>query len=55
MLNHRGGRALFGNTECLMFDMPQRLLRGARFRGVDKMDFLDNRLWPRCRGLMEAR
>ena len=39
----RAAAVLFGNTERLMFDMPQCLLRVARFRGIDKMDFLDNR------------
>ncbi len=39
----RAAVVLFGNTERLLSDMPQCLLRVARFRGVDKMDFLDNR------------
>ena len=39
----RAAAVLFGNTERLMFEMPQCLLRVARFRGIDKMDFLDNR------------
>ncbi|MXY21895.1 MAG: AAA family ATPase [Dehalococcoidia bacterium] len=34
---------LFGNTDRLEFEMPQCLLRVARFRGLDKMEFLDNR------------
>ena len=34
---------LFGNRERLEFEMPQCLLRIARFRGVDRMQFLDNR------------
>ena len=34
---------LFGSTERLEFEMPQCLLRVARFRGVDRMEFLDNR------------
>ena len=34
---------LFGSTERLEFEMPQCLLRIARFRGVDRMEFLDNR------------
>jgi len=39
----RAAAVLFGNTERLLSDMPQCLLRVARFRGIDKMDFLDNR------------
>ena len=39
----RAATVLFGNTERLLSDMPQCLLRVARFRGIDKMDFLDNR------------
>lgn len=39
----RAAAALFGNVDRLEFDMPQCLLRIARFRGVDKMQFLDNR------------
>ena len=39
----RAAAVLFGNAERLLFDMPQCLLRVARFRGVDKMEFLDNR------------
>ena len=38
----RAAAVLFGNTERLL-EMPQCLLRVARFRGVDKMHFLDNR------------
>ena len=34
---------LFGSTERLEFEMPQCLLRVARFRGLDRMEFLDNR------------
>ena len=34
---------LFGNTERLESEMPQCLLRVARFRGVDRSEFLDNR------------
>ena len=34
---------LFGKTERLEFEMPQCLLRVARFRGLDRMEFLDNR------------
>ena len=39
----RAAAVLFGNTERLEFEMPQCLLRVARFRGVDRMEFLDNR------------
>ena len=39
----RAAAALFGNVDRLEFDMPQCLLRVARFRGIDKMQFLDNR------------
>ena len=39
----RAAAVLFGNTERLEFEMPQCLLRVARFRGVDRMVFLDNR------------
>ena len=39
----RAAAVLFGNVDRLEFDMPQCLLRVARFRGVDKMKFLDNR------------
>ena len=39
----RAAAVLFGNVDRLEFDMPQYLLRVARFRGVDKMRFLDNR------------
>ena len=39
----RAAAVLFGNVDRLEFDMPQCLLRVARFRGVDKMRFLDNR------------
>ena len=39
----RAAAVLFGNVYRLEFDMPQCLLRVARFRGVDKMRFLDNR------------
>ena len=34
---------LFGSTERLEFEMPQCLLRIARFGGLDRMEFLDNR------------
>lgn len=39
----RAAAVLFGNRERLEVDMPQCLLRVARFRGTDKMHFLDNR------------
>ena len=39
----RAAVALFGNEERLRFDMPQCLLRVARFRGIDRTEFLDNR------------
>ena len=39
----RAAAVLFGKTERIEFDMPQCLLRVARFRGLDKMEFLDNR------------
>ena len=39
----RAAVALFGNEERIRFDMPQCLLRVARFKGVDRTEFLDNR------------
>ena len=39
----RAGAVLFGRTERLEVEMPQCLLRVARFRGLDRMAFLDNR------------
>ena len=39
----RAAVVLFGNRERLEVDMPQCLLRVARFRGTDKTQFLDNR------------
>ena len=39
----RAAAVLFGNAERLEFEMPQCLLRVARFRGIDRMEFLDNR------------
>ena len=39
----RAAVVLFGSTERLEFEMPQCLLRVARFRGTDRMEFLDNR------------
>lgn len=39
----RAAAVLFGSTERLEFEMPQCLLRVARFRGLDGSEFLDNR------------
>ncbi len=39
----RAAAVLFGNTERLESEMPQCLLRVARFRGFDCSEFLDNR------------
>ena len=39
----RAAVVLFGNTERLESEMPQCLLRVARFRGLDRSEFLDNR------------
>ena len=39
----RAATVLFGSTERLEFEMPQCLLRVARFRGTNRMEFLDNR------------
>ena len=39
----RAATVLFGNAERLEFEMPQCLLRVARFRGFDRSEFLDNR------------
>ena len=39
----RAANVLFGKTERLEFEMPQCLLRVARFRGTDRMEFLYNR------------
>ena len=39
----RAAAVLFGRTERLEFEMPQCLVRVARFRGTDQMEFLDNR------------
>ena len=39
----RAAAVLFGSTERLEFEMPQCLLRVARFRGLDRIEFLDNR------------
>ena len=38
----RSVAVLFGNTERIEYDMPQSLLRVARFRGIDRSEFLDN-------------
>ncbi len=39
----RAAAVLFGNVERLQCEMPQCLLRVARFRGLDRSEFLDNR------------
>ena len=39
----RAAAVLFGNSERLEFELPQCLLRVARFRGIDRSEFLDNR------------
>ena len=39
----RAAAVLFGNSERLESEMPQCLLRVARFRGVDRSEFVDNR------------
>ena len=39
----RAAAVLFGSAERLEFEMPQCLLRVASFRGLDRMEFLDNR------------
>ncbi len=39
----RAAAVLFGKTERIECDMPQSLLRVARFRGIDRSEFLDNR------------
>ncbi len=39
----RAAAVLFGKAERLEFEMPQCVLRVARFRGTDRMEFLDNR------------
>ena len=39
----RAAAVLFGSADRLRVDMPQCLLRVARFRGLDRMEFLDNR------------
>lgn len=39
----RAAAVLFGKKERLEFEMPQCLLRVARFKGFDRSEFLDNR------------
>ena len=39
----RAGAVLFGKSDRLEFELPQCLLRVARFRGIDRSEFLDNR------------
>ncbi len=39
----RAAAVLFGNSAQLEFELPQCLLRVARFRGIDRSEFLDNR------------
>ena len=39
----RAASVLFGKAERLEVEMPQCLLRVARFRGLDRTEFLDNR------------
>ena len=39
----RAAAVLFGKAERLEFEMPQCVLRVGRFRGTDRMEFLDNR------------
>ena len=39
----KAAAVLFGSTEKLEIEMPQCLLRVAHFRGLDRMEFLDNR------------
>ena len=39
----RAAVALFGNAERIEFELPQCLLRVARFRGTNRTEFLDNR------------
>ena len=39
----RAAVVLFGNVDRIEFEFPQCLLRVARFRGVDRTEFLDNR------------
>lgn len=39
----RAAVVLFGNAERIEFEMPQCLLRVARFKGIDRTEFMDNR------------
>ena len=39
----RAAVVLFGEAQRIEFEMPQCLLRVARFRGLDRTEFLDNR------------
>ncbi len=39
----RAAVVLFGRAERLLIDYPQCLLKVARFRGIDRTEFLDNR------------
>ena len=39
----RAAVVLFGRPERIEFEMPQCLLRVARFKGVDRTEFMDNR------------
>ena len=39
----RAAVVLFGKAQRIEFEMPQCLLRVARFRGLDRTEFLDNR------------
>ncbi len=39
----RAAIVLFGDAQRIEFEMPQCLLRVARFRGLDRTEFLDNR------------
>lgn len=39
----RAAAVLFGKSERLELELPQCLLRVARFRGIDRSEFLDNR------------
>ena len=39
----RAAAVLFGKADRLEFELPQCLLRVARFRGLDRTEFLDNR------------
>ena len=39
----RAAAVLFGNEDLIRFAMPQCLLRVARFKGINRTEFLDNR------------